>query len=150
VRGHLIEDMVAPFAEGDGGDARALEQVGADLRARHSAGAAELQLDELTEAAAVGVAARLSVAEGLGDRVGLKDSFGDRGEARRPCLAKWLTNAPPENIELLGWSSSPMCWRPQSNVFNLEAAALHSVWLKAAAPCVLEGLASARCACLAR
>ena len=40
--GHLIEDMVAPLAEGDGGDARALEQVGADLRTCHGAGAAEL------------------------------------------------------------------------------------------------------------
>ena len=41
-QGRLIEDVVAPFAEGDLGDARALEQVGADLRTRHCAAAAKL------------------------------------------------------------------------------------------------------------
>ena len=38
----LIEDVVASLAEGDLRDARALEQVGADLRTRHCAAAAKL------------------------------------------------------------------------------------------------------------
>ncbi|GIX62627.1 DHHA2 domain-containing protein, putative [Babesia caballi] len=75
-RGDLVEDVVVALALLLLADADLFQQVGLDARADEArldrALLAVLQLDELAEAGAVGVAHRRGVAEGLEERVGLQ------------------------------------------------------------------------------
>mmetsp|Transcript_29018 Transcript_29018/g.76937 ORF Transcript_29018/g.76937 Transcript_29018/m.76937 type:complete len:338 (-) Transcript_29018:312-1325(-) len=83
-----VKDVIVLLPLELGGDARLLEEVGADVGALHPTRRRELQRQELTEAAAVVVADRLGAPKRLHDRVGLQHAHvqitarlrGDGGE----------------------------------------------------------------------
>ena len=68
----LVEDVVGALGGGDGHDTRALQEVGGDGCARHTACPIEADVCELSEAGGVVIADRFGIPKSLQQRIGFQ------------------------------------------------------------------------------